>query len=125
MILVLLVRPSANPVTIDPPIEPRPPITTIAKVLMMTLSPIVGSTFWFGAARTPPRAATATPPANVIETSLRVSIPSARADRRPFEHVPHRDAHDGRDADDEEAVGGERRKAKVDDSVEAGRRRVR
>ena len=62
----------------EPPIEPSPPITTMANVLMMILSPIVGSTFWLGAASTPPSAASATPTANVIETSRCVSIPSAR-----------------------------------------------
>ena len=43
----------------------RPPITTIAKVWMMIVSPIVGVTFVLGALSTPASAASATPNAKM------------------------------------------------------------
>ncbi len=70
--------PSANPATIDPRIEPRPPMTTIANVLMMIESPMLGATFVFGAASTPANAASAAPNANVPLTRRLVLMPNAR-----------------------------------------------
>ena len=43
--------------------EPMPPITTTAKTVMMRLEPISGETWMMGAASTPAKAASATPPA--------------------------------------------------------------
>src|SRR5262249_51225949 len=49
--------PRPKPVTIDPMIEPRPPMTTTANTTMMRSAPISGFTWEIGAASTPASAA--------------------------------------------------------------------
>ncbi len=53
--------PSTKPVMIEPRIEPIPPITTTANTTAMMSAPMPGRTWLIGAARTPAKAASATP----------------------------------------------------------------
>src|SRR5262245_34768020 len=68
--------PSPRPVTIVPRIEPSPPMTTTAKITTMMLDPMSGLTWYTGAARTPAKAASATPRPYVNVTSRGTLIPN-------------------------------------------------
>src|SRR5690606_9616593 len=76
-----LVRPSMTPrprpVTIDPMIEPMPPITTTANTTMMRLEPMSGDSCSTGAASTPAKPASATPKPKVREISTGTFTPKA------------------------------------------------
>jgi len=67
-----------NPAVTAPTIEPRPPITTTAKVRMISSEPMSGATLRIGAASTPASAASPIPMANTAVTHRSTSMPSAR-----------------------------------------------
>src|SRR5947199_57209 len=90
--------PSPRPVTIEPRIEPMPPITTTANTTMMRSEPISGPTVKIGAASTPANAASATPKPYVSVIISGTLMPNA-CTRRGFSVPARKD--DADEADDQ------------------------